>query len=163
MKVYGPDCLVDMSDSIVRESIIFVYCIISGYFFGLIYDVFRLYRRIVKHGKFWIDLEDLLYWLICFVISFCLLYYINYGVIRLFCVLGAAFGMWLYCKTIGRIFVRAGVRIFRIIIYPLCYVKNLLTKIGKQFTMILNNLAKGGVRACQQRETKRKKSLRLDK
>ena len=46
------------------------------------YDVLRLFRRLVRHGRFAVDIEDILYWTICFLLSFTLLYYGNNGVIR---------------------------------------------------------------------------------
>ena len=70
------------------------------------YDVLRLFRRLVRHGRFAVDIEDILYWTICFLLSFTLLYYGNNGVIRFAAVFGAAIGMLLYAVTVGRFFVK---------------------------------------------------------
>lgn len=70
------------------------------------YDLLRLFRRLVRHGRLAVDLEDLLYWTLCFLASFTLLYYGNNGVIRFVAVLGAALGMLVYSLSMGRIFVK---------------------------------------------------------
>ncbi|MBO5033230.1 MAG: spore cortex biosynthesis protein YabQ [Lachnospiraceae bacterium] len=70
------------------------------------YDFIRLFRRLVRHGRFAVDLEDILYWTVCFLLSFTLLYYGNNGVIRFAAVLGAAAGMGIYAVTLGRFFVK---------------------------------------------------------
>lgn len=121
-----------MSRTIVNEGMLFVWCILGGVLFSLLYDLFRLFRKLIKHGRIWIDLEDILYWSICFVCSFCFLYYVNYGVIRFFCVLGAAIGMTIYL-----------------------IIKNWLTKIGKQFTINLRKHvnSKGEMDLAKGRET----------
>lgn len=73
---------------------------------AFVYDLLRLFRRLVRHGRFAVDVEDLLYWTVCFFASFTILYYGNNGVIRFVAVLGAALGMLFYSVTIGKVFVR---------------------------------------------------------
>ena len=38
--------------------------LIGGALF-LLYDIFRIFRRVVPHGNFWIGVEDFFYWLCC--------------------------------------------------------------------------------------------------
>ena len=79
---------------------------ITGAGMAFSYDLLRLFRRLVRHGRFAVDLEDLLYWAACFIVSFTLLYYGNNGVIRFSAVFGAAIGMAFYTVTVGRFFVK---------------------------------------------------------
>lgn len=95
-----------MSGEIVREWHFWLASIAAGAFLAFAYDVIRLLRRLVRHGRFAVDLEDILYWTSCFGLSFTLLYYGNNGVIRFAAVLGAAVGMFVYAFTVGRFFVR---------------------------------------------------------
>lgn len=95
-----------MSGEIVREWYFWLVSVAAGAFMAFVYDVVRLFRRLVRHGRFAVDLEDILYWTACFGLSFTLLYYGNNGVIRFAAVLGAAVGMALYAVTVGRFFVR---------------------------------------------------------
>lgn len=95
-----------MSGEIVKEWYFWLVSIATGVFMAFAYDVVRLFRRLVKHGRLAVDLEDILYWTACFGLSFTLLYYGNNGVIRFAAVFGAAIGMCVYAVTVGRFFVR---------------------------------------------------------
>ena len=95
-----------MSGEIVKEWHFWLVSIATGAFMAFAYDVVRLFRRLVRHGRFAVDLEDILYWTACFGLSFTLLYYGNNGVIRFAAVFGAAVGMFAYVVTVGRFFVR---------------------------------------------------------
>ncbi|MDE6220543.1 MAG: spore cortex biosynthesis protein YabQ [Lachnospiraceae bacterium] len=95
-----------MSGEIVREWHFWLISIATGVCMAFAYDVLRLFRRLVRHGRFAVDLEDILYWTACFGLSFTLLYYGNNGVIRFAAVLGAAVGMLIYAATVGRFFVK---------------------------------------------------------
>lgn len=95
-----------MSREIIREWHFWIASIVTGAGMAFSYDLIRLFRRLVRHGRIAIDLEDLLYWTACFAVSFTLLYYGNNGVIRFAAVLGAAVGMAVYVVTIGRFFVK---------------------------------------------------------
>lgn len=95
-----------MSGEIVREWHFWLASIAAGTCMAFTYDVLRLLRRLVRHNRFAVDLEDILYWTACFLLSFTMLYYGNNGVIRFAAVLGAAVGMFLYMITVGRFFVR---------------------------------------------------------
>lgn len=95
-----------MSGTIIREWNFWTASIITGACMAFVYDLLRLFRRLVRHGRIAVDLEDILYWTACFLASFSLLYYGNNGVIRFAAVFGAAAGMALYAVTIGRVFVK---------------------------------------------------------
>ena len=95
-----------MSKNIIADLDLWLVSIAAGVCMAFAYDLLRLFRRLVHHGRFAVDVEDLLYWTICFFASFTILYYANNGVIRFVAVLGAALGMLLYSVTIGKIFVK---------------------------------------------------------
>ncbi|MDE5699226.1 MAG: spore cortex biosynthesis protein YabQ [Lachnospiraceae bacterium] len=95
-----------MSGEIVKEWHFWLVSVATGAFLAFAYDVIRLFRRLIRHGRFAVDLEDILYWTACFGLSFTLLYYGNNGVIRFAAVLGAAVGMLVYAVTVGRFFVK---------------------------------------------------------
>lgn len=131
-----------MSGEIVREWYFWLVSVAAGAVMAFSYDVIRLFRRLVRHGRFAVDFEDILYWTACFGLSFTLLYYGNNGVIRFAAVLGAAVGMFLYVMTLGRFFVRLGVwvidktigNLFRLIRKIIRALKKLLRPI-KNFVM----------------------------
>lgn len=83
-----------MSETIIREWYFLLCSMLAGIFFAFVYDQIRLLRRLWRHGRMLVDVEDILYWIFCFLVSFYLLYYGNYGVVRFVAVLGAALGMF---------------------------------------------------------------------
>ncbi len=97
-----------MSENIISDLDLWLGSAAAGFCMAAAYDILRLWRRIVRHGRFAVDLEDLLYWTACFFASFALLHYANNGIVRFAAVLGAAAGMALYIVTIGRVFVPCG-------------------------------------------------------
>ena len=130
-----------MSSTIIREWYLLWYAVAAGFAYAWVYDNLRLFRRLIKHGRILVDIEDLLYWVWCFVTSFVLLYYVNQGVIRAFAVVGAGAGMYLYYLTIGRFYVR----VLYFLISKLCspiicfwrFIKNGLTRIINHFKIKL--------------------------
>ncbi len=95
-----------MSGEIIREWHFWLASIVTGACMAFSYDLLRLFRRLVRHGRIAVDLEDLLYWIVWFCFSFALLYYGNNGVIRFAAVFGAAVGMLIYAVTVGRFFIK---------------------------------------------------------
>ena len=84
--------------------------LLDALFIGMIimafYDVFRLFRRIIRHGRLIRDLEDLIFWIIAGFIVFSLVYSRNNGNIRWFIIVGVALGMYLYYVSFGRFVVK---------------------------------------------------------
>lgn len=95
-----------MSENIIADLDLWLISVTAGACMAFAYDLLRLFRRLVRHGRLAVDAEDLLYWTLCFFASFTLLYYGNNGVIRFVAVLGAALGMLIYSVSIGRVFVK---------------------------------------------------------
>ena len=75
--------------------------LIGGALF-LLYDIFRIFRRVVPHGNFWIGVEDFFYWLCCTAVVFVMLYRENDGMI----------GMLLYYFLLSRFVIRINVMVF---------------------------------------------------
>lgn len=92
-----------MSEAIVRDGYFWLSAVAAGFAMALLYDLLRLFRRVVRHKRILVDIEDILFWTTCFFASFALLYYQNNGVIRFAAVLGAGGGMWLHSRTLGRL------------------------------------------------------------
>ena len=68
-----------ISVGIYEEAMFFGISVVVGMALFLLYDFFRILRRIVKHSILWISIEDIIYWLICTVTVFLLLYHENDG------------------------------------------------------------------------------------
>lgn len=94
-----------MSQGIVQEITFFLHSVLMGLIITFAYDWILIFRRLFRHGKFWVSVEDFIYWFICGVSVFYMLYKENNGVLRWFAVVGAAIGMLFYKLTIKDRFV----------------------------------------------------------
>ena len=87
-----------MSESIIREAVFSLHCICVGVLITFVYDLLRICRICVRHSRFLISVEDFLFWVVCAIFIFLVLYCENDGILRWYCVAGAAVGMGIYKK-----------------------------------------------------------------
>ena len=72
---------------------------------AVFYDGLLIIRRVIRHGQFWISLEDFFFWLICAWGVFLFLVEENNGILRWFAVGGAILGAFLYKKTVSKCYI----------------------------------------------------------
>ena len=90
----------------VNENSFLLYALLMGVFITFIYDILRIFRRVVPHGGFLVALEDIAFWIYCAAEVFLLMYHESDGTLRWFAVLGAMIGMFSYKKIISTFFVK---------------------------------------------------------
>lgn len=128
-----------VSETIGHEAVFLGVSILVGAGLFLLYDILRIFRRLVRHGNIWIGVEDFLYWLVCTGAVFVMLYQENDGMVRGFALGGVVLGMLLYYVLLSRYVVRANVfvlkkvfgflgKIFGFLFHPLAWV---LKKVGR--------------------------------
>lgn len=98
-----------ISAAIGAEAMFFVASVLEGVGLVLVYDIFRIIRRVMKHGNIWISMEDIVYWLFCTVSVFLLLYRENDGLMRAFSFLGILLGSVTYYFLFSRFVIKIGV------------------------------------------------------
>ena len=94
-----------MSQDIVQEVTFFLHSVLMGLVITFAYDWILIFRRLLKHGRILMSVEDLIYWFVCGISVFYMLYRENSGVLRWFAVVGAALGMLFYKIIIKNRFV----------------------------------------------------------
>lgn len=90
-----------INQDIAAELSFLLHSLILGMLIMVLYDVLRIFRKLVKHSVWVTAFEDLIYWLICGVCIFLMLYQENSGDLRWFVVAGISVGMLLYNGTIS--------------------------------------------------------------
>lgn len=88
------------------ENLFMLYAFLMGIFITFVYDLLRIFRRVVSHNGFFVALEDLAFWGYCAVAVFWLMYHMSNGTLRWFAVMGALAGMLLYHKTLSGLLVK---------------------------------------------------------
>ena len=119
-----------VSEAIGNEATFFLMSVLCGMGLVLVYDLFRIFRRLVPHGNIWIGIEDVCYWLFCTVVVFLLLYQRNDGMMRAFCFIGIAIGGVSYAFLLSRFVVKICVKILGTM---LKFLGKILGVIGKPF------------------------------
>lgn len=90
----------------IDENRFLCYAFLLGIFITFVYDLLRILRRVLPHGKFWVSAEDFVFWIFCGVEVFLLMQRESNGTLRWFAVLGAFAGMILYKKTLSGFLVK---------------------------------------------------------
>lgn len=96
-----------MSEGILFELQFFYKAFLLGALMMMSYDGVRIFRRLIPHGTIAVALEDILYWLVCGVYIFRMLYLENSGAIRGFAIAAVVLGMLLYLQFV-KILKKAG-------------------------------------------------------
>lgn len=152
-----------MSGELTREAMLMIYAFMTGVSFSFLYDQLLVLRKLVKHAKIFIYLEDFFYLVICFFISFYLLFYGNNGMLRFYMILGCTTGAWLYFATVGRVYSKWICRLIRLIMSPCIWLKKRLTRYCFQFKMKLGKYILLCKRKGETYANKRKKKKKQTK
>ncbi len=87
-----------MSEGIILELRFFGTAFLWGILMMVLYDIIRIFRRLIPHNITAVAIEDILYWLVCGVLIFRMLYLENSGAIRGFAIAAVIMGMLLYLQ-----------------------------------------------------------------
>ena len=102
-----------VSTSIYQELLFLGSSVLVGMGLFFLYDILRIFRRILPHGNIWIGVEDFLYWIIFTGVVFVLLYRENDGMVRGFAFGGLLVGMTCYYLLLSRLIVHCQVWIWK--------------------------------------------------
>lgn len=131
-----------MNRELAVELNFFAVCILWGGLVLLIYDLLRVIRRLIKHGSFWLAVEDLIFWIITGFLIFSMIYRQNNGIIRGYAVMGMTAGMLIYNIIVKDHLVNIIVKGIRIIIKPFAAV----LKIIKKYMAMVNKKLKNSLK-----------------
>lgn len=88
-----------------NENAFLFHALLMGIFITFLYDLLRIFRRVVPHRDFFVSAEDLFFWIYCGGEVFLLMYHESDGTLRWFAVFGALAGMFLYKRLVSPILV----------------------------------------------------------
>lgn len=88
-----------MSPGIIWELQFFGLAVLRGVLILMLYDLLRIFRRVVPHGTWSVAAEDLIYWAVTALLVFQLLYRENDGSVRGYVLLAVGIGMLFYHQT----------------------------------------------------------------
>lgn len=133
-----------MSRVILGEIRVVGIAFLSGAVITIVYDVLRIFRRVISHGNLWIGVEDFLFWIFTALWSFSVLYRENDGSLRMYTVLAMGAGMIVYHMTISEPLVnilgKILKKILQVIFFPLKKLKFYIIFSGKKLKKKLSGI-----------------------
>lgn len=100
---------------ICRQVYVFLLANFAGALVGMIFDIFRVKRKLVQTSDIVVYIEDILYWLIISVVLFLLMYYSRECELRSYILLGLFIGVVMYMCMLSRYVLMVLERVIRII------------------------------------------------
>ena len=85
-----------MEVSVTNQAYIFISAIVGGIIIGLLFDVFRILRKMIKKNNVLTYIEDILFWILATGITFALVFITNDGELRWFEFVGILLGVVFY-------------------------------------------------------------------
>ena len=99
--------MIAVSDGIHQELVFLLISFALGEGLVMLYDVFRIFRKVVPHGVIWISVEDVLYWIVAALLSFGMIFQENDGLIRGFAIGGILLGMLFFNHFVSPFLIRS--------------------------------------------------------
>lgn len=120
---------------LAKESAILLYAGGLGLELGLVYDLFRIFRRVWKCGFFMNTCMDLLFWGFTAFRTFYMMHSYSDGTLRWFAIFGVMVILLVYMRWFSRYIVAAGVFGLTKVRKFISNIKNFLTKVLKAAIM----------------------------
>lgn len=117
-----------MGSGILDELSFLLHSFLLGIGMIIFYDIFRILRRLIPHKTIFVSIEDMIYWMVCAVLIFLMLYRENDGIIRWFAIAGMTGGMFLYNGTISSYVTNGITWVLKKVIKALSWVIRLVSK-----------------------------------
>ena len=105
---------------------------IVGIIIGILFDIFRIIRRIIKTNNIITYIEDILFFLITEVIIIYSMYKFCNGEIRFFMIAGIGIGSVMYFFTISKYIINVSVYIINMVCKILIFPISIIVKISKK-------------------------------
>ena len=100
---------------IVNQAFIFIIFIVIGVVIGILFDIFRVLRKIFKTVDFITYIEDALFWILTGLIILYSIFVYNNGEIRLFMFVAILIGLLLYILFVSKFILKISLSIINII------------------------------------------------
>lgn len=152
---------------VTNQAYLFLIFAINGIIIGLLFDFFRISRKVFNTNDVTTYIEDILFWILAGAIILYSIFVFNNGELRLYMFLGIILGAFIYLLFISSYIIKINIKIinvlkkvFGIVIIPFKYIYKLLHKIFfKPVTFLFINIRKSSTNFA----TKMYKNLKMPK
>ena len=124
---------------VANQAYLFIIFSITGIFITLIFDIFRIKRKVFKTSNIVTYIEDLIFWIITVIIILFMVWTFNDGEIRVYMILGLIIGMLIYLLTLSDIITKIGIILLKSLKKTISYIFSPLILICNK---LYNNIKK---------------------
>lgn len=142
-----------MTITLTQQLIILSYFILCGAIIGVVFDIFRILRVIIKTGVILTALEDLLFCIISILVFIFFAIKFNLGIIRWYMFFSIMFGFIVYYYTLSKLIIKISTIIINLIKKPFIFTLN----ISKMGINMIATLMKPYKNFCKQKLLLKKK------
>lgn len=127
-----------------NQAYAFVIFILNGFLIGLLFDIFRIFRKTFKTPDFITYFEDFSFWIISGLILLYSIFKYNNGELRIYIFLGVILGTSIYLLIFSKFFITVSVNIINLIkkIFKLLIIKPVLFFIKIIKKVVINPIKK---------------------
>ena len=146
---------------VTNQAYLFSIFIANGFIIGILFDFFRILRKVFKTSDFITYIEDLLFWILTGSIMLYSIFVFNNGEIRLFMFLAIIIGVIIYMILLSSHVIKVNVmiinilkkillKIFAVIVIPLKFICKIIKKIFlRPISFIIINIRKNSTNLSQ--------------
>ena len=128
---------------VTNQAYLFLIFIVNGIIIGLLFDFFRIIRKVIPTNDIATYIEDILFWLLTGASILYSIFVFNNGEMRLFMFLGIILGAFIYLLTLSSYIIKINVKIINTILIPFKIIYHLMHKIiFKPITFLIINIRK---------------------
>lgn len=133
-----------MNESISMELYVFCEAIRMGLILAVVYDMLRIFRRVITRGTILVALEDIVFWIIAAFAVFNMIYENNSGNLRGYILVGLVIGIVLYELSLSKYFVSNVSQCIRLVLHKVIKgIKIIVSKIRITEVKRRNEQSKG--------------------
>lgn len=115
-----------------NQANLFIIFSLVGVVIGLLFDAFRILRKVYSTNDILTCIEDFIFWILTGIIIIYSMYRFCDGELRFFMILGIIFGNIIYLLTISRYIIKFFTNIFNIIKKTIIYLITLIHNITRK-------------------------------
>lgn len=135
---------------VLNQLYLFLIFTINGIIVGLLFDFFRISRKVFNTNDMVTYIEDILFWILAGAIVLYSVFIFNNGELRLYMFLGILLGAFIYLLFVSSYIIKINIkiinivkRIFKFAILPFNFIYKILQKtFFKPFTFLFINFRK---------------------
>jgi spore cortex biosynthesis protein YabQ len=101
---------------VTNQAYIFLISIAGGLAAGLLFDFFRVLRRVIKTSNIITNIQDIIFWVLVTTMIFAIIFFNNDGELRWYEFLGTFIGVLLYSLVISDYFIKTTLAVMQFII-----------------------------------------------